>query len=167
MKNGKLKKLVIVLLIVAIFIMSSAYALLYRNLRINGNASVVASWKVGISGITEGEKKGHAYSNSIPTYTVSTATFDAVLQDVNDSIEYVVTISNNGGIDARLDNITIAPSGSSSIVYEVTGIKKNDLLKSGSSVTATVKVSLDKNITSITEDFSGNVTIIFAYVQNI
>ena len=65
MKNGKLKKLVISLLIVAIFVMSSAYALLYRNLRINGNASVIASWKVGISGIAEGNKTGHAYSKSI------------------------------------------------------------------------------------------------------
>ena len=167
MKNGKLKKLVIVLLIVAIFIMSSAYALLYRNLRINGNASVVASWKVGITGITEGQKVGHAYSGSIPTYTISTATFNAVLQDVNDSIEYVVTISNNGGIDAKLDNITIIPTGNNSIVYEVIGMNKNDILKSGSSVNATVKVSLDKSVTSITEDFSGSVTIVLAYVQNI
>ena len=167
MKDGKLKKLVIVLLIVAIFIMSSAYALLYRNLRINGNASVIASWKVGIAGITEGEKTGHAHSSSIPTYTVSTATFNAVLQDVNDSIEYVVTISNNGGIDAKLDDITITPSGSNSIVYEVIGVKENDILKSGKSINVKIKVSLDKKVTSITEDLAGNVTIVFAYVQNV
>lgn len=167
MKNSKLKKFVMILLVVAIFIMSSAYALLYRNLRINGNASVVASWKVGISGISEGTKVGNAYSGSIPTYTVSTATFDAKLQDVGDSIEYVVTISNNGGIDAKLDNVTVAPTGSNSIVYEVIGANKNDVLKAGSSINVTVKVSLDKNMTAVTEDLSGSVTIIFGYVQNV
>ena len=105
--------------------------------------------------------------NLFPTYTISTATFDAVLQDVDDSIEYVVTISNNGGIDAKLDDITIAQSGNSSIVYELIGINKNDVLKSGSSVQVTVKVSIDEKVTSITENFSGNATIVFAYVQNI
>ena len=167
MQNSKLKKFVIIILVIAIFIMSSAYALLYRNLRINGNASVVASWKVGISNIVEGTKVGYAYSDSEPTHTVSTATFNAVLQHVDDSIEYVVTISNSGDIDARLDNITILPTQNNSIVYEVTGIKKDDVLQSGSSVNATVKVSIDDKVTSIEKNFSGSVTIVLSYVQNI
>jgi len=167
MQNNKLKRFVIIMLIIAICIMSSAYAVLYKNLRINGNASVVASWKVGISNIVEGTKVGYAYSGSTPTYTVSTATFNAVLQDVDDSIEYVVTISNSGDIDARLDNITIIPNENNSIVYEVVGIKQNDILQSGNSVDAIVKVSLSDELTSITETFSGSVTIVLSYVQNI
>ena len=60
MENSKFKKIVIFILIVAIFVMSSAYATLYQQLRINGHTSVVASWKVEIVGIKEANKVGTA-----------------------------------------------------------------------------------------------------------
>lgn len=167
MENNKLKKIVIVLLVVAIFIMSSAYAILYRNLYIQGNASVVASWKLGITGIKEGTKVGNAVSTSTPRYTVSTASFSALLQDVNDSIEYIVTIENSGKIDAKLNDITLTKTGDSAILYEVTGVNNGDVLKSGESTTVIVKVSVDKSVTSIDKKLESNITVIFNYVQNI
>jgi len=166
MDNSKIKKVVIVLLVVAIFIMSSAYAILYRNLTINGNASVVASWKVQITGIKEGTKVGNAISTSIPTYTISTATFNAQLNDSNDSIEYIVTIDNSGKIDAKLNSITIVQNGDKSIIYEVIGINENDILKAGSSIDVTIKVSADDTAT-IDESIDSSVTIAFNYIQNV
>ena len=166
MDDSKIKKMVIALLIVAIFIMSSAYAILYRNLTINGNASVIASWKVQITGIKEANKVGNAISTTVPTYTISTATFNAQLNSVSDSIEYIVTIDNDGKIDAKLNSITVAQSGDKSIVYEVTGVKENDILKAGSSVDVTIKVSAN-SATGISDSMNSSVTIAFNYIQNI
>lgn len=167
MENSKLKKVVIFVLVVAIFIMSIAYASLYQQLRINGNASVVASWKVEITGIKEANKVGNAYSVSIPTYTISTATFNAQLQGSNDSIDYIVTIKNNGKIDAKLSDITATVRGSNAIIYEVLDVSKNDVLKAGNKVDVTVRVSLNPNITNVTGTVNSDIMIIFNYIQNV
>lgn len=167
MDNSKLKNLIIFMLVVAIFIMSSSYAILYQNLRINGNASVVASWKVEITGIKEGNKIGSAVSESIPTYTTSTATFNAQLSDIADSIDYIVTIKNSGKIDARLNDITTSLNGDSTIVYELLGTEKNDILKAGESINVTVRVKVSPSVTSIDKTTNNSITIIFGYVQNI
>lgn len=167
MENNIFKKVVIVLLVIAVFIMSYAYALLYKNLRINGNAEIVASWNVGITGIREGEKKGNAYSNSIPTYTTSTATFDAKLESLNDSIEYIVTISNQGRIDATLADIVMVKSGNPMIQYEVVGVNKTDVLKAGESVEATIRVFASSSANELDDSSKGNVVIRFSYIQKI
>lgn len=167
MNNSKLKKIIIFILVVAIFAMSSAYAILYRNLRINGNASVVASWKVEISGIKESTKTGTAFSDSIPTYTVSTATFDARLQAIGDSIDYVVTITNSGKIDAKLASIVTSQTNEDTIIYEIIGVNKDDVLKAGEKIDVTIRVKLNPAITSIDSNISSNVTIFFNYVQSI
>lgn len=167
MDNSKMKKIIIFVLIVAIFIMSSVYAILYQELRIHGNASVIASWKVGITGIKEGTKTGNATSISVPNYTLSTATFSAQLQDSSDSIEYVVTIENSGRIDAKLNDITTSNDGSSAIIYELSGVAENDVLKAGESIDVTIKVKVDSSVTNIDKTLNSSVTIIFNYVQNV
>lgn len=167
MDNSKLKKIIIFVLVVTIFIMSSAYAILYQQLRINGNASVVASWKVEITGIREANKTGSASSVSIPTYTSSTATFNAQLLELNDSIDYVVTVKNNGKIDAKLNNITTSQNGGNVIAYEILGVSENAVLKAGESLDVTVRVKIAPNVTSIDETVNSSITIIFNYIQNV
>lgn len=167
MDNGRMKKLIIFILVVAIFIMSSAYAVLYQNLRINGNASVVASWKVEITGIREENKIGSATSKETPAYTTTTATFNAQLADTKDSIDYVVTIRNSGRIDAKLSDITTSLQGDSTIVYEVLGVAKNDVLKAGESANVVVRVKVDPSVINVDKTTNSSVTIIFNYIQNV
>lgn len=167
MNNGKIKKVTIIALILTVFIMSVAYAILYQNLRIDGNASVIASWKVEITGIKEGNKTGTAESSRVPSYTSSTATFNAMLYDKSDSIEYVITIKNNGKIDAKLDELTAIKGDDDTIIYEVLGVSENDILKAGEERNVTVRVSIDPNKEDISSDISSNLTIIFNYIQNV
>ena len=167
MDNSKLKNFIIFMLVVAIFIMSSSYAILYQNLKINGNASVVASWKVEITGIKEGNKIGNAVSESIPTYTTTTATFNAQLFDIADSIDYIVAIKNSGNIDARLSDITTSLNGDSTIVYELLGVQKDYVLKAGESIDVTVRVKVSPSVTNIDRTTNNGITIIFGYVQNV
>ncbi len=167
MNNSRVKKIVIGVLVLTILIMSVAYANLYQELRIHGNASVIASWKVEITGIREGDKQGNAVSTTVPSYTSSTASFNANLSDINDSIEYIITIKNSGKIDAKLNSITKAVNGNDTITYEIIGATKDSILKSGDTIEVRVKVGVNPSITEITETVNSSSTIIFNYVQNI
>jgi len=167
MDGSKIKKIVIGVLIVTILIMSVAYANLYQQLRINGNASVIASWKVEIAGIREGSKTGNASSLSVPTYTSVTASFDAALTDINDSIEYIVTIKNDGKLDAKLSSINKYVTGGDTIVYEVLGTNTGDILKAGQSTAVRVKVYINPNAGEISGTVESSSMIYFNYVQNV
>lgn len=167
MNDSKIKKIAIAALMICIFIMSIAYANLFQQLKINGNASVVASWKVEIVGIKEGTIVGNASSISTPSYTTSTARFDVKLTSVSDSIEYLVSIKNSGDMEAKLDSIITNKTGSNAIVYEILGVNEGDILKKDETTTVRVKVAIDPNI-GITEDnINTEMMIIFNYMQSL
>jgi len=167
MSDSKIKKITIAILILCILVMSVAYASLFQRLRISGNASVTASWKVEITGIKEGNKTGGASSISVPSYTSSTANFNARLTNVSDSIEYLVTIKNSGEIDAKLNSIITSKTGSDAIVYEIIGVSENDVIKKGETLTVTVKVSIDPKIGINEPSINTGMTLIFNYIQNV
>lgn len=167
MNDSKAKKLIIVALIICISIMSIAYANLFQQLTINGNASVIASWKVEITSIKEGNVIGGASSVYAPSYSSSTARFDVNLTSETDSIEYLVTIKNNGDLDAKLDSIVTNKTGSDAIVYEISNIKENDILKKGENVTVKIKVSINPNIGINESNIKTEMLIIFNYIQNV
>lgn len=167
MNDSRIKKITIAVLIFCILVMSIAYANLFEQLIINGNASVIASWKVEITGIKEGNKTGGAYSKNIPTFTSTSARFDVELTSETDSIEYLITMKNSGDIDAKLDSITTSRTGSDAIIYEITGINENDIVKKGESVVVTVKVSIDPNIGINESNLSTDMTLYFNYSQSV
>lgn len=167
MNDSRIKKITIGILIVCIFIMSMAYASLFQQLKIQGNASVVAAWKVEITGIKEGNIVGGASSTSTPSYTSSTARFDVNLSSEEDSIEYLVTIRNSGDLDAKLDSIVTNKTGSDAIVYEISNINEDDILKKRESVTVKIKVSIDPNIGINESNIETEMVIIFNYIQNV
>lgn len=167
MNDSKMKKITIGALIICILIMSVAYANLYQQLRIKGNASVVASWKVEITGIKEGNVVGDAKSISTPSYTSSTARFDVMLTNASDSIEYLVTIKNSGDMDAKLDSVVTNKTGSDAIVYDILGINEGDILKKDESVTVTIRVGIDPKIGINEEKIDTGMTIIFNYTQSL
>jgi len=167
MTDGRIKKITIVALILCISIMSIAYANLFQQLKIHGNASVVAAWKVEIVGIEEGEVIGNASSVTTPSYTMSTASFDVNLTSEDDSIEYLIKIKNSGDIDARLDSIVTNKVGSDAIVYDIVGVSENDILKKGETTTVTIKVSIDPNVGIQNSNIETDMTIVFNYNQNV
>lgn len=168
MGDGKIKKVTITILVICILVMSFAYANLFEQLMINGNASVTASWKIEITGIKEGDKTLGAYSVGIPSYTVSTATFNAKLSSSSDSIEYLVTVRNSGEIDAKLDSIITSKSGSDAIIYEIIGVNEGDIIKKGETATVTIKVSTGNGfVFDETANESTSMTIIFNYIQSV
>lgn len=163
MKNPK--NLLIATLLIAVVAMSVGYAVLAQNLNINGTASISSSWNVKFSGITNGTPVGGAINNTEPTFTGTTATFDVSLVSPGDSMTYNITVSNNGSLDAVLDSIVTSDSGSSAIIYTVTGVTKGDELAAGEDATVVVKVEYDSSITQQPDDTSNSLTVTLNYVQ--
>jgi len=167
MSDSKIKKIAMATLMICIFIMTIAYANLFQQLKIQGNAAVVAAWKVEIVGIREGNVVGTATSVSTPSYTSSTARFDVSLLSPNDSIDYLVTIKNSGDIDAKLDSVITNKIGSNAIVYEILGVKENDVLKKDESVTVTIRISINPKVTINEAEVNSEMTIDFNYTQSV
>ncbi len=166
MNNNRIKKIVIIILVLTIFIMSTAYAVLFNQLNIGGNASVTAYWKVEITDIREGTIVGTAYSIDVPTHTTSTASFNASLSNSADSIEYIVTIKNSGSIDARFNDYSFIKTGDAAIIYDIEGANKDEVLKAGQSKEIIIRVRFDSN-NEIVDGLSSDAKIIFNYIQNV
>ena len=145
MDTRKKKDILIIVMVVALVFMSTAYALLSQQLNINGTATISDSWNVKITNIEAIANSGTAEAGSVNN-TGTVATISPVFYSVGDSITYKVTVENKGSLDAVLNSITTAVSSNDgtdnpNVVYEYEGIKAEDELKAGESITFTVTIT--------------------------
>lgn len=98
------KNMVIVCLLLAVLCLSVAYAAFATTLTINGDAKIKSDeWNVEITDIKVKNFTGNAKGGT-PTYTKTTATFEAELVTPGDSVTYEVTITNKGSVVANFDS---------------------------------------------------------------
>ena len=160
------KNLLIGALLFVIVVMAVGYAGFTQQLKINGSATIDGEWDVEITNI-EGAKTGSADIGS-PSYTATTATFDAKLMKPGDTATYTVTIENLGTIDAKLDSITLTPQadGSPAIIYTIDSQpSQNDVLAAGDSTTVVITAQYDPDATEIPENKTRTITGVLDYVQ--
>ena len=132
------------------------YAAFQTFLKINGTSTISSNWNVEITNIKEGNivgsasttiyKEGDKVGQKIMSYEKLTATFSADLQSPGDSIEYIITVTNNGSLDAKLDKITVSDPDNEYVTFETSGLQANDELKSKTSKELTVKATF-KDVT--------------------
>ena len=145
MDTRKKKDILIIVMVVALVFMSTAYALLSHQLNINGTATISDSWNVKITSIEAIASSGTAEAGSVNN-TGTVATISPVFYTVGDSVTYKVIVENKGSLDAVLSSITTAVTSNDgtdapNVTYEYEGIKAEDVLESGDSVTFTVTVT--------------------------
>ena len=145
MDTRKKKDILIIVMVIALVFMSTAYALLSQQLNINGTATISDSWNVKITNIEVLASSGTAEGGSVNN-TGTVASISPVFYTVGDSVTYKVTVENKGSIDATLNSITTAVTSNDGtdnpdVVYEYEGIKAGDSLESGDSITFTVTVT--------------------------
>lgn len=167
LKESKMKKITIFTLFFVIIIMAIAYATVTEKLSIKGQASIINAWNVGIVRIVEGEKIGNAVSIDAPDFSKTTATFSAQLEKPSDSIEYIITIKNQGIIDAKLAEYFVGDDGNAAIIFEVVGAKVDDVLKSGQELEIRVKVTYDGTSTESSANVGKSLIVALDYVQNV
>ncbi len=119
------KNLLILGIIAITLLMSVGYATLAQDLNNLTKKNTVNSnkreWNVEITKIEPTNVTGTANAGT-PIFTKNTATFDASLYRAGDSVTYIVTVTNNGNVTARLGNVefTEQDGGSPAIIYTTT-----------------------------------------------
>ena len=145
------KNIIIGIMCITVLIMVVVYAAFQTRLTINGTGNITSTWNIEITSITS-SITGTAYNISNPSYTGTTASFEAGLKKPGDKIEYSITIKNSGSVDAIINEVNVQTTGSYVIIYTIEGIQNQERLMSGASKTFKIIVEFDKEATSIPSD---------------
>ena len=166
MRDRKKRNIIIGSLCCLLAFMGIGYAILSQTLNISGIANMRGNWNVKITNmeLLNENKTGRAEEVS-HSFTDTTATFTANLYMPGDSIEYRVTVENQGNIDALLKSITPTTTNRSEGIKFSHSEIDNTVLTAGKTITFTMKVEFLEDATSIpnVENVSYNLELV--YVQ--
>ncbi len=166
-KYMKTKKIIIITMCTLICIMAVGYAAFATQLTISGTSNIESTWKVEFTNIAEGLKTNGVTIKNPPTASGTTATFDVDLTSPGDTIIYRITVTNNGTLNAIINDITASETGSDAIKFQITGIKKGDKLASKATTTFSVSIIYDNSVTSQPTTTNNKLTVDINYVQDV
>ena len=159
------KKTIMIIMCIAILCMIVGYAAFSTALKINGTANIASTWQVLFTKIEEVSKTSGVTIKSAPTASGTTATFNLDVQFPGDTIVYKITVENQGTIDAIINDITASKTGNDAIKFNITGIKKGDILTKGTSATFNVEITYDVNTNKQPIDLNEALTMEINYIQ--
>ena len=162
--NRTQRNYIIAGLCMILVIMGVGYAAFSSQLRISGTSNITSNWSVKITDIQSKVVSGTPANASAPTHTDTTATFRTTLTSPGDTMQYDVTVSNEGDIDAKLDKITIPESTNPAIGFEVSGIEEGSLLEAKQTATLIVTVKYN-NVTEQPSDLTADLEVTLDYSQ--
>ena len=165
MKRNKKKSIMIIVLCFVLLLMGVGYAALSQRLTIGGTAKMQGVWDVRITNIQLSRKTGLAKDNS-HKYENLSATFQTETLAPGDMLEYTVSVSNRGNIDAKVSEINATLDGPEAIKYTVEGIKKGDIIKEGVTKEVIITIKFDENATVIPSNKTSTLNINFTCIQN-
>ena len=166
MRDRKKRNIIIGSLCCLLVFMGIGYAILSQTLNISGIANMQGNWNVKITNmeLLSNNKTGRAEEVS-HSFTDTTATFEANLYMPGDSIEYRVTVENQGNIDALLKSITPTTTNKSEGIKFSHSEIDNTVLTAGKTITFTMKVEFLESATSIPKVDNVKYNLELVYVQ--
>ena len=166
MRDRKKRNIIIGSLCCLLVFMGIGYAILSQTLNISGIANMRGNWNVKITNmeLLSENKTGRAVEVS-HSFTDTTATFTADLYMPGDSIEYRVTVENQGNIDALLKSITPTTTNRSEGIKFSHSEIDNTVLTAGKTITFTMKVEFLEDATSIPKVENVKYNLELVYVQ--
>ena len=166
MRDRKKRNIIIDALCCLLVFMGIRYAILSQTLNISGIARMQGNWNVRITNmeLLSENKTGRAEEVS-HSFTDTTATFTADLYMPGDSIEYRVTVENQGNIDALLKSITPTTTNKSEGIKFSHSEIDNTVLTAGKTITFTMKVEFLEDATSIPNVENVKYNLELVYVQ--
>ncbi len=164
MKNKNKKFIIIGSFIFAILVMAVGYSAFATQLLVSGVAEITGKWNVEIVDV-EAVEVSDGCNAGTPQFTPTTVNFEAFLEKPGDSINYVITIQNNGTINAVLDEVYFMSEDTESdaIQFETTNLSKN--LEAGNTTTVTVKITYMQDTEEIPSVKTKKITGVINYVQ--
>ena len=166
MRDRKKRNIIIGSLCCLLVFMGIGYAILSQTLNISGTANMQGNWSVKITNmeLLDDNKTGRAEEVS-HSFTDTTATFEANLYMPGDSIEYRVTVENQGNIDALLKSITPTTTNKNVNIKFSHSEIDNTILTAGKKITFTMKVEFLEDATSIPKVDNVKYNLELVYVQ--
>ena len=146
--------------IIACFcLISVGYATLTQQLKINGIVKTTGSWDIKITNITA-KATGSASNKVEPTgIGTTTATFNVDVYKPGDAMQYAVTVSNSGNIDAIVNNINILGVNNSDLKVKIDDLKVGHQIKAGSFRKFFITIEFDYNATSTSNGLIETITL--------
>ena len=164
--NTRQRNYIILGLCSILLVMAAGYAAFRTQLTINGTSNITSDWKVLITNIQSSVLSGNATDAEAPSHTETTATFKTNLVSPGDSMQYDITLENQGDIDAVLESIDVNTGENEAILFETSGIKREDKLLPEESDVLTVVVTYNPEVTDQPENLNSEVTVTLNYVQD-
>lgn len=165
---SKKKKVTIIVMLVAVFVMVVGYAAFSANLIISGTANVASNWNVYISNVETKTVYGKAENaTGSPSYSNLTAKMKVNLKEPGDYIVYEVTITNGGTLNALIEDIKATNLGTSAIKHTVDGINKGDPIANGETKKFTVTIEYDPTVTSQPDTLENTLILDINCVQDL
>ena len=166
MRDRKKRNIIIGALCCLLVFMGIGYAILSQTLNISGIARMQGNWNVRITNmeLLSENKTGRAEEVS-HSFTDTAATFTADLYMPGDSIEYRVTVENQGNIDALLKSITPTTTNKSEGIKFSHSEIDNTVLTAGKTITFTMKVEFLESATAIPDVENVKYNLELVYVQ--
>ena len=162
--NKTQRNYIIAGLCMILVIMGVGYATFQSQLKISGTSNITSNWSVKITNIESEVISGAPTDAQNPTHTDTTATFRTRLTSPGDTMQYDVTVSNEGDIDAKLDKITVPENTNPAIGFEVSGIEEGSLLEAKQTAILTVTVKYN-NVAEQPEDLTADLEVTLDYSQ--
>ena len=162
--NRTQRNYIIAGLCMILVIMGVGYAAFSSQLKISGTSNITSNWSVKITDIQSKVVNGTPANASDPTHTDTTATFRTTLTSPGDTMQYDVTVLNEGDIDAKLDKITVPESTNPAIGFEVSGIEEGSLLEAKQTAILTVIVKYN-NVTEQPSNLTADLEVTLDYSQ--
>ncbi|MEI3508519.1 MAG: DUF6273 domain-containing protein [Bacilli bacterium] len=165
MSKNKKRNIIIGSLCAVVLLMAVGYAAFQTVLNIQGTSNITSSWNVKITNVTSKNIVGTASNNGDPSFEELSATFKTSLQAPGDSIEYDITVTNAGNLDAKLDEITLSDTNNPAIKFTASGMTKGDVITAGSTKVLTVKVEYISSVSEQPTNTTSTLTVDLDYSQ--
>ncbi len=166
MRDRKKKNIIIGSLCCLLVFMGIGYATLSQKLTIKGTAKMQGTWDIKISSMKLVEEKRTGMAKDIShSYTKTTAIFESKLYAPGDSIEYEVTVENQGNIDAVLKDIIQIKTNKDKNLKFSNSLIGTEVLTSGSKMSFTMKVEIPEYVEIVPETKVSTYEIQLIYIQ--
>lgn len=174
--NRKIMYSILCIMMILVFSLTLAYAVLSTTLNISGNSEVIASnWNIYLNNprVTTG-----SVNSSIPTINGNVLNFSAVLTTPGDFYEFTVDVVNDGSIDAVIENVVKSPELTTAqakyLNYEISyqngeSVSAKQTLRAGSTMPIKVRVEFRKDIIASdlpSSENSLNLKLTLIYIQS-
>ncbi|MCI9110566.1 MAG: hypothetical protein HFH47_01990, partial [Bacilli bacterium] len=178
MSEKKKRNIIIGSLCGVLLLMVVGYAAFSSVLNIKGTSTISSNWDIKITNIESTNATSGATDKEAPTGegTLS-ATFNVDLKNPGDSIEYNITVTNGGNIDAKLNEINLTDTNNPAIKFTVSmvkdGVEITDMeqmktmpLNMGENCIFKVKIEFLTGVVIDDKNLSSNLTVTLDYNQN-